>query len=321
MKRKRTFIIFLLAVLMVFIRAEAESFQELMEEKESLCKALWYAEEWEEVLLPIGTYKVGRDVPEGECTFEAYDYARPMIQYGKNLRKGSASMHSTNDAEIEAILTSKKLEFFDPMLDDVYLDVGLENGKNICISYGSAVLIKSDRQHMLFEGEIASELKELSAEEIRERINEINKKLITHEHYDVIFLPEGNWEVGDDLPCGIYEVRPANDKANVKYGPKNGNEKNIVPFQYYYSNKLTAFESSLFSIANDDTVEYIELEEGNIIEIKKGGIILSTYIGREPLTFLKTGRSTDAEIHVWNELDENEKFLKSLKKLIKVLGN
>ncbi len=47
------------------------SFDELIELKQKINLALWDSEEWQEVKVPIGVWKIGEDIPAGKWTISA----------------------------------------------------------------------------------------------------------------------------------------------------------------------------------------------------------------------------------------------------------
>ena len=62
------------------------SFDELIELKQKIDLALWDSEEWQEVKVPIGVWKIGEDIPAGHWTItaaKADDYF--FIGYGSKL--------------------------------------------------------------------------------------------------------------------------------------------------------------------------------------------------------------------------------------------
>ena len=73
---------------MVSISAHAEvdlsgmSFDELIALKQQIDLALWGCEEWQEVTVPQGTYKVGEDIPEGQWTIKATEGNWASIEWG-----------------------------------------------------------------------------------------------------------------------------------------------------------------------------------------------------------------------------------------------
>lgn len=287
--------------------AMAADFEQLIKEKEELCQALWFVEDWNEVVLPTGTYEVGKDIPAGKWTFWAYDYARPQIQYASKLQPGGASMHASRDVEKYETVNSPKRTGFDPALDDSFFDIEMENGKYICIKYGTAVF-DNDRNSADFDFEkpVDGKLLSFSAAEIRNRIEEIDSILKNNEAYKIYVLNAGNWTVGKDIPAGIYEVRA-----------EKGNRTQILIYEKYATSSVLLAnicdpEYENFELADDDTVEYISLENGMKIEVRGnyGNAVFSTYIGKEPLEFITDKKDEEKENHEWEvKMEKSEQDL------------
>ena len=294
---KKTILLIVGIVMLLYsCSAIAEDFAALISEKEELCQALWYAEEWDEVLLPTGTYEVGKDIPAGKWTFWAYDYARPQIQYAAKLQKGGASMHANRDVEQHETVESPKRNSFDPALDDSFFDVEMEKGKYICIKYGTAVFNNDrDSQNFDFSHPVDDSILKISASEIRDRINEIDNILKKDEKYQTYIIKAGNWTVGEELPAGIYEVRAEKGNRTQILVYEKGATYDVLLANIYDP----THES--YELKDDDTVEYLTLENGMKIEVREtyGNAVFSTYIGKEPLEFVTGAKDEVKESHEW----------------------
>ena len=66
------------------------SFDELVALKDKINMAIWECEEWQEVTVPIGVWKIGEDIPAGHWTIKVapdFDYNWGSISVGTALDK------------------------------------------------------------------------------------------------------------------------------------------------------------------------------------------------------------------------------------------
>lgn len=77
------------------------SFDELVQLKERINLAIWNCQEWQEVVVPAGTYIIGKDIPEGHWslrtqaeshqTFNVYYFDIPD-EFGKKPGRGANAL-------------------------------------------------------------------------------------------------------------------------------------------------------------------------------------------------------------------------------------
>lgn len=78
MKRFFTLIIVIVLIVPAFAFADLPdlsclSFDELVQLKEQINLAIWNSQEWQEVVVPIGVWKIGEDIPVGKWTISVPD--------------------------------------------------------------------------------------------------------------------------------------------------------------------------------------------------------------------------------------------------------
>ena len=78
MKRTIAMVIVFLLVLSDITFAEVDlsgmSYDELVILKDRIDKTIWDSQEWQEVTVPQGLYKIGEDIPAGKWTILASDF-------------------------------------------------------------------------------------------------------------------------------------------------------------------------------------------------------------------------------------------------------
>ena len=287
MKKSAITLICILSVLLP-CAAFSETFDELLEEKQLLCQALWTAEEWSEVLLPIGAYEIGVDIPAGEWTFYAYDYSRPRIHYGRELMPGGARMHEGNVAEWAETVKSPKFDHFDSRTDKSYFTAKLKSRRYIVVKYGMTWISKEDDKPIQFAGNADNPYTEMNGEEIRKRIDEISELLKASPEYNEIIVETGVWKIGEDIPAGKYEIRPLEgEKTGIEYGTRVAEDGLQLDKARSIWATLVDEKNTSYDKTEDLSVDYWTMEEGDFFAVVREGkpAVLTTYIGREPFVF------------------------------------
>ena len=145
-KEFRTVVICALVALMILgsvamaeeIDLAGMSYDDLVELKDRINKAMWECEEWQEVTVPQGLWLVGEDIPAGHWTIEAYPDSVTSITIGDQIKD--------NGQEVEL----RGTYYFDTLVSPLYwnykegksrasFDYELRNGEYVEISNGYAV--------------------------------------------------------------------------------------------------------------------------------------------------------------------------------------
>lgn len=134
---KRVFVL-ILAVLLIGALASAEvdlsgmTFDELVSLKDQINLAIWNCQEWQEVTVPMGVWKVGEDIPAGHWSITSNRWAH--IQVGTAL---SATGH-----EIDIMGTSywysQSIDPNDPS-EPSEIDYEFKDGEYVVIEYGDVI--------------------------------------------------------------------------------------------------------------------------------------------------------------------------------------
>ncbi len=79
------------------------SFDELKEMQAKVNEALWLSDGWKEVVVPVGLYKVGTDIPAGRWTVKRSVDDYTYFRIGTNFVNGDLEYYLfTSDLEYEA---------------------------------------------------------------------------------------------------------------------------------------------------------------------------------------------------------------------------
>lgn len=118
----------------------ALSFDELIALRELIDMALWQTDEWQEVVVPIGVYEVGVDIPAGHWNISVPDGEYTVLTWAKELDE------SGKDCEWDAKLystgiMSKTFGSYDKFGDSYpeIIDLDLADGTYIIVEDGSVV--------------------------------------------------------------------------------------------------------------------------------------------------------------------------------------
>lgn len=141
--KKLIFLIILILSLPVITLSEIDlsgmTFDDLVSLKERIDFALWQSEDWQEVTVPQGIWKIGEDIPEGHWTIRAYTGAYAYIRYGSVLEaNGQEISYKSSNYYSESIHHPDSYSY-DEGSDRVQIDIELKNGSYIAISYGDVV--------------------------------------------------------------------------------------------------------------------------------------------------------------------------------------
>ena len=142
---KKLFIILLAAIFLPPVLACAEvdlsgmSFDELVSLRDKINYALMETDEWEEVTIPCGAWKVGEDIPAGRWTITAVDGAFVGIQYGSKLNENGMEISYRSENYYTETIFSPKSYTYTKGLDTTQIDIELKNGNYFCVTIGEAV--------------------------------------------------------------------------------------------------------------------------------------------------------------------------------------
>lgn len=114
------------------------TFDELVALKDQINLALWSSDEWQEVLVPQGIYKVGESIPAGKWNVKAADGAHAWVEYGTSLNKYKSGI-SLDGVNVTESLTSENYSSFDKNIDKPETVVDLQDGWYIVINWGNVI--------------------------------------------------------------------------------------------------------------------------------------------------------------------------------------
>ena len=114
------------------------SFDELIELKQQINLALWKSEKWQDVVVPVGAWKIGEDIPAGKWTITVASDDPEATIYVLFCDKLDVS---GNDADFSGrfcyYTTIRHIDSSDDS-DPYFLDLQCYKGNYIIIKYGSA---------------------------------------------------------------------------------------------------------------------------------------------------------------------------------------
>lgn len=143
MKKLITFCMTLALVLALAPAAFADvdlsgmTFDELVALREQIDLAIWSSQEWQEVEVPQGLYKVGADIPAGKWTIRAAPGGQTTVHIGKQLNEDLTDIKFATGSS--QLLRAEDWRSFDPVKDVPSWDVDLQDGYYISFTYGPAV--------------------------------------------------------------------------------------------------------------------------------------------------------------------------------------
>ena len=99
------------------------SFSELGQLIREAKKALWACDEWKEVKVPAGVYKIGEDIPAGQWSIQAPSGEFVTVGYGSKLDHTGTALDSDSIdywGNISGSATDNSLHQLDIILEDGY---------------------------------------------------------------------------------------------------------------------------------------------------------------------------------------------------------
>lgn len=77
------------------------SYDELVALKDQINLAIWNSNEWQEVEVPQGVWKVGEDIPAGKWEIKALPNADTYVKYGTEVKNGGTDVSSRSHERIK----------------------------------------------------------------------------------------------------------------------------------------------------------------------------------------------------------------------------
>ena len=112
------------------------SFDELVKLKDQINLAIWNSQEWQEVRVPTGLYKVGEDIPAGKWTVLAPEGTTNLVQWGT---KPDASGTHLEQREGYERIYSTSYKNYDPNKHRSQLDIELFDDMYFYVEEGAAL--------------------------------------------------------------------------------------------------------------------------------------------------------------------------------------
>lgn len=141
--KKLAVVLVLLLALPVFAQADVDlsgmSFDDLVALREKIDLAIWNSQEWQEVTVPQGIWKVGEDIPVGHWTIKPADGVYCFISYGSKLEDNNKEVSYKSDDYYHVILTSETQRNFEKGEDVIQTDIDMKSGAYIEIEAGDVV--------------------------------------------------------------------------------------------------------------------------------------------------------------------------------------
>ena len=114
------------------------SFDELIQLRQQIDLALWSADEWQEVVVPVGVWKVGEDIPVGKWTISVASDNPEASIYIMFCDKLDASGHEADFNGAFRYYTVIRHQDSPDDSDPASVDLDCRKGNYIIIEYGSA---------------------------------------------------------------------------------------------------------------------------------------------------------------------------------------
>lgn len=122
------------------IDLSAFSYAELVALKDQINLAIWNSQEWQEVTVPKGVWKVGEDIPAGHWTVKcAPGFQRTRVDWGEHLDDAGERIQWKGRYSAVNYIHNPNHKGFDEYNNDAEYSFEVRNGEYIVISDGSCV--------------------------------------------------------------------------------------------------------------------------------------------------------------------------------------
>lgn len=143
---KRIVTLFLiLCALSIPVFAEVDlsgmTFDELVALSDQINLAMWNSQEWQEVTVPQGVWKVGEDIPEGHWTIKPVDGVYAYVAYGNTLESNQKEVSYKSKDYYRESIYSETCSIYDAGEDLLQMDIDAKSGSYICIENGDVVFM------------------------------------------------------------------------------------------------------------------------------------------------------------------------------------
>lgn len=115
------------------------TYDELVALKDQINLAMWNSQEWQEVTVPQGVWKIGEDIPEGHWTIKPADGVWTSVQYGSVLDTNGKELSYRSDDYYSETMVSPSSRIYEEGKDPTQIDIDAKAGAYICIDNGDAV--------------------------------------------------------------------------------------------------------------------------------------------------------------------------------------
>lgn len=138
-------VILLLILCALYTAASAEvnlsgmSFDELVALKDQINLAIWNSQEWQEVTVPQGIWKVGEDIPAGHWSITPVDEAWSSVDYGSDLEENGKRISYRSKNYYAVNIVSETSRIYEAGSDRTQIDIVAEAGSYICIDNGNVI--------------------------------------------------------------------------------------------------------------------------------------------------------------------------------------
>lgn len=120
------------------IRLSEMNYSELVALKDQIDLVIWNSDEWQEVKVPQGVWKIGEDIPEGHWTITAVPTAWVAVTYGSELNDNQKEIKWGSKGYYKERLTGES-HFFSSEDDLRSIDIDAKSGYYIEIEDGSVI--------------------------------------------------------------------------------------------------------------------------------------------------------------------------------------
>lgn len=118
------------------------SYDELVTLRDRINMAIWQSDEWQEVMVPQGVWKVGEDIPAGHWTVKcAPKWFATEISWGESLSENGEEISWRGKYSVYNYVYNPDYEYYEEGMGVTEYSFEVVDGDYIVVSSGSAIFM------------------------------------------------------------------------------------------------------------------------------------------------------------------------------------
>ncbi len=267
------------------INLSSMSLSELMALEEQLLEAMKLTDDWQEVHVPAGFYRVDEDIPAAHWQISPLDSGYAYIRYGDNLDKTGNRLYS---AIVYGGLFDENHKGYNASEDTTTIDIDFKTGCYFEVDNAGVIFTPYVGKSIRFIADASSATLEYQVDFSKNTLSDLESfRTLIHRYmwetneWDEIWIPAGFYCVGTDIPEGHWQIAPhEKGYTYIRYGEKLDITGSRLKVASVYGG-LTDKNYKAYNASEDTTSLDIDFKSGCYFEVDNAGVIITQYKGKK----------------------------------------